>query len=50
MHLLVGNSRMESTDYEGAIKSFGHARAQMRHHTSRALLLISLVNFIPGIL
>ena len=40
---------MESSDYEGAIESFGHARAQLRQHTSRALVIISLVNFITRI-
>lgn len=44
MHLLVGDSRMESNDYHGAIESFEHARTQMRHHTSQALLMISLVS------
>ncbi|KAF8547863.1 hypothetical protein OG21DRAFT_1449832 [Imleria badia] len=44
MHLLLGNSRMEDGDYKGAIQSFERARAQMRPHTSRALLVISLIS------
>ena len=43
MYLLLGTSRMESRDHEGAIRSFERARAQMRPHPSRALLVISLV-------
>ena len=49
MHLLVGKLRMESDDHEGAIRSFGRARAQMRQHTTRALVIISLVNIIARI-
>ena len=52
MHLLLGNSCMEARDYEGAIRSFERARAQMRTHASRALLVISLVSsandYIPA--
>ena len=46
MYLLVGNSRMESNDYEGAVESFGHARAQLRDHTSGSLSMISLVSVL----
>ena len=45
MYLLAGNLRMECCDYEGAMQSFERARAQMRHHTSRPLFVISLVSF-----
>ena len=48
MHLLLGNSCMEARDYEGAIRSFERARAQMRTHASRALLVISLVSSLTA--
>ncbi|KAH0838774.1 hypothetical protein J3R83DRAFT_7149 [Lanmaoa asiatica] len=44
MYLLLGNSQMESGDYEGAIQSFLRARAHPRDHTGRLLLMISLVS------
>ncbi|KAF8555002.1 hypothetical protein OG21DRAFT_1603126 [Imleria badia] len=44
MYLLLGNLQMESSNYEGAIQSFEHAHAQMRHHTSRPLLFVSLIS------
>jgi hypothetical protein len=50
MHLLLGNSQMESSDYERAIQSFERARAQTRHHRSQSLLVVSLVSFITAIL
>ena len=50
MHLRLGDSRMESGDYEGAIRSLGRARAKMRPHPSRALSVISLVGSRTGIL
>jgi hypothetical protein len=50
MHLLLGNSRMESRDYEGAIRSFERARAKMRPHASRGLLVVSLVSLPTAIL
>ena len=46
MYLLLGNSRMESRDYEGAIRSFERARAQMQPHPSRGLSVVSLVSFL----
>jgi hypothetical protein len=46
MHLLLGNSRMESRDYVGAILSFERARAQMRPHSSGGLSVVSLVSFL----
>ena len=50
MYLLLGNSRMESRDYEGAILSFERTRAQMRPHASRALSVVSLVSSLMAIL
>ena len=50
MYLLHGNSRMKNGNYKGAIRSFERARAQLQPHTSRALLMISLVNFLKCIL
>ena len=50
MHLLLGNSRMESGNYEDAIRSFEYAQAQLRPHTSQALLIVSLVSFLTAIL
>ncbi|KAF8551245.1 hypothetical protein OG21DRAFT_1487133 [Imleria badia] len=44
MHLLLGNSCMESGDYTGAVRSFERAQAKMRPHTSRALSMISLIS------
>ncbi|KAF8555025.1 TPR-like protein [Imleria badia] len=44
MYLLLGNSQMETSDYEGAIQSFERGRAQMRHHTSRTLIVVSLIS------
>ncbi|KAF8551263.1 YVTN repeat-like/Quino protein amine dehydrogenase [Imleria badia] len=43
MYLLVGKLRMESRHYEGAIRSFERARAQMRAHTTQEFLVISLI-------
>ena len=34
---------MESSDYQGTIRSFEHTRAQMRHHMSQPLFVVSLV-------
>lgn len=45
MCLLLGNLRMENNDYNGAIQLFKHARSQLRDHTSRVLLAVSLVSF-----
>jgi hypothetical protein len=50
MHFLLGNLRMENSDYESAIQLFEHARGQLRDHTSRGLLVISLVSFPTAIL
>ena len=50
MYLLLGNFQMERSDYDGAIQSFEHARAQMRHDEGRPLLVVSLVSFLVGVL
>ncbi|KAF8553179.1 hypothetical protein OG21DRAFT_1523325 [Imleria badia] len=42
-HLLLGKLRMESRHYEGAIRSFERAQAQMPPHTSQVLLVVSLM-------
>ncbi|KAN0101131.1 hypothetical protein V8E55_001115 [Tylopilus felleus] len=44
MHLLLGNSHMESRDYNSAVRSFERAQAQMRPHTSPELLQLSLIS------
>ena len=41
---------MESGDYEGAIKSFELARAQLRPFPSQSLFVVTLVNFLMSIL
>ena len=50
MYLLLGNFQMERGDYEGAIQSFEHARAQIRHDEGRLFLVVSLVSFLVGVL
>jgi len=57
MHLLLGNSRMESGDYEGAIKSFEcaiqsseRARTKLRPDANQALSVVSLVSCLMVIL
>ena len=50
MYLLLGNSRMESGDYKGAMQLFERARAQMQPHASQALSVVSLVSFLTAIL
>ena len=50
MYLLLGNSHMEHSDYEGAIQSFERAQAQMRHDEGRSLLVISLVGSLMAVL
>ena len=49
MYLLLGNLRMESRHYEGAIRSFECAQAKMRPHTNQGLLVISLVS-LPAVI
>ena len=36
---------MESGNYEDAIQSFGHARAQLRPYPNQSLFVISLASF-----
>ena len=50
MYLLLGDSRMENSDYEGAIKSFELARAQLRPFPSQSLFVVALVNFLTSVL
>jgi hypothetical protein len=50
MYLLVGNTHMEGSNYEGAIQSFERAQAPIQHHTSRTLLAVSLVSFLTAII
>ena len=49
MHLLLGNSHMESRDYNTAVQSFELARGQVRPHTSAELLQLSQVSLLPTI-
>ena len=49
MYLLLGNSRMDIRDYEGAIQSFERAQVQMRPHVSQALSVMSLVSSLASI-
>ena len=49
MHLLLGNSHMESGDHESAIRSFQCARGQMRPYSSEVLSVISLVGLLTAI-
>ena len=41
---------MESRDYEGAIRSFERARAQMRPDAGPTLSVVSLVSLLTAIL
>ena len=50
MYLLLGNSRLESGDYIGAIQLFERARVQTRYHASPGLSMVSLVSFLMAIL
>ncbi|KAF8119873.1 hypothetical protein EV363DRAFT_1378544 [Boletus edulis] len=44
MHLQIGNSHMESGDYESAIRSFELARSQMRYRVRLSFFLVSLIS------
>ncbi|KAF8549281.1 TPR-like protein [Imleria badia] len=44
MYLLLGNSHMESRDYERAMHLFERAQAQIRNYTGHRLLSISLIS------
>ena len=37
---------MERSDYEGAVQSFEHARAQLRHYGDLPLFVVSLASFL----
>ena len=50
MYLLLGNSHMESSDYESAVRSFGLAQAQLRPFPSQPLFVVALVNFLMSVL
>ena len=50
MGLLLGNSRMERGDFNGAIQLFQRGRDQIRSYTSQTLLMISLVSGLMDIL
>ena len=50
MYLLLGDSRMENSDYEGAIKSFELARAQLRPFPSESLFVVALVSPLTSVL
>ena len=50
MYLLLGNLRMESSDYEGAIKSFELAQAKLRPFVGESLFVVALVNFLTSAL
>ncbi|KAF8122246.1 hypothetical protein EV363DRAFT_1301321 [Boletus edulis] len=43
MYFYLGSLCMERSDYESAIESFEHARAQMQHYGNQPLLMISLI-------
>ena len=49
MHLLLGNSHIESSDYKGAIHSFERAQTQMRNYVGPRLFTVSLVSFLRTI-
>ncbi|KAG6375175.1 hypothetical protein JVT61DRAFT_3383 [Boletus reticuloceps] len=44
MYLLLGNMYMTHNNYEDAIRSFEHALAKVRRHTSLPLLAVSLIS------
>lgn len=46
MFLLLGDSHMENSNYEGAIRLFERAQIQSRYHGSLPLSVISLVSFV----
>ena len=50
MYFLLGNSCMESGDYEGAIQLFERARVHTRYRTGEGLSMISLVSCLMAIL
>ena len=46
MYLLLGDSHMESGDYENAIHLFEAAKPQIRNYVEPQLFTISLVSFL----
>ncbi|KAF8553290.1 hypothetical protein OG21DRAFT_1267989 [Imleria badia] len=44
MYLRLGNTRMENSDYAGAIRFFERARPQMQYHQAHRLLTITLIS------
>ena len=48
MYLLLGNSHMEHSDYEGAVRSLERAQAPVRNCVGPRLFVISLVSFPNG--
>ena len=44
MYPLLGNLRIEQSNYEGVVQMFDHARAQLRNHDNRTLSVLSLVS------
>ena len=50
MLLLLGNSRMERGDFNGAIQLFQRARDQSLYHTSDTLSVVSLVSDLVAVL
>jgi hypothetical protein len=49
MYLLLGNSPLESGDYNGAIQLFERARGATSYYTTPALSVVSLVSFLMTI-
>ncbi|KAF8119879.1 hypothetical protein EV363DRAFT_1378598 [Boletus edulis] len=44
MHLQIGNSHMESGDYESAVRSFELARSQMRYRVRLSFFIVSVIS------
>ena len=50
MYLLLGKSRMENSDYVGAVGLFELARARLRPLPSQSLFVVALVDFLTRVL
>ena len=50
MYLLIGDSHMESGDYEGAIHLFEAAQPQIQNYVGPQLFAISLVSSLMRVL
>lgn len=50
MFLLLGNLCMENSNYQGAIKSFKLAQAQLCSFLSLSLFMVAMVNFLMYVL